>query len=146
MKAHNLATSRIQANHNFFLKAVHTPQEAEARAAHVSAQLREARKAWDDERASLQAKVAEGQEQRNSLAAREAQACDRANTLQAQLQAAETARGESPHASFFSAFAYKGSLARWCLKCCDTMPDTVLLVIPYFATCQYSTDCCIVIA
>lgn len=127
------------------LKAAHSPQEAEARAAQVSAQLREARKAWDDERASLQAKVAEGQEQRNSLAARETQACDRANALQAQLQAAETARGELSHASFPSAFAYEGSLARWCLKCCNTMPAIVLLAILGIATCQYSTDCCIVI-
>ena len=89
------------------LKAVHIPQEADARSAQVSAQLREARKAWDDERASLQAKVAEGQEQRNSLAARETQACDRANALQAQLQAAETARGKL----FSSPFACKASQA-----------------------------------
>ena len=85
-------------------------QEAEARAAKVSTQLRDARKAWDDERALLRAKIEEGQEQQSSLAAREMQACNRANTLQAQLQAAETARGKISSCHPFDALA---CMAHW---------------------------------
>ena len=70
-------------------------QEAEQRAAQVTGQLIDARKAWDAERASLQGRLAEADEQRNALTAREAQACSRASTLQLQLQAAESARGRS---------------------------------------------------
>ena len=63
----------------------------------MGAQLSEARKGLDAERADLQGKLAEAEEQRNAIGAREAQAGQRAKTLQAQLQAAEAARGEHLH-------------------------------------------------
>ena len=63
----------------------------------MGAQLSEARKGWDAERVDLLGKLAGAEEQRNAIGAREAQAGQRAKALQAQLQAAEAARGENLH-------------------------------------------------
>lgn len=81
------------------LKALLSGQGAEERAAQVNAQLIEARKAWDAERAALQGRLAETEEQRNAMTAHEAQASNRVNTLQLQLQTAEGAKGGAQNAA-----------------------------------------------